>query len=132
MAEARGAKAGISIVVNLLTLALLLLSPFMASGDWGWGLGWAYTGSMILFTIVSRAIAIRLHPGFARERATSAAMDDTKGWDKWLVPALALWLPLAATTIAGLDERLGWSAGVPGWARWLGAGRYVVGFAFPP
>ena len=64
----------LTIVVNILTFFLLLFSPFLASGDWAWGLGWVYTGSMILHTLVSRAIAIRLHPGFARERATAGAM----------------------------------------------------------
>jgi hypothetical protein len=36
---------------------------------------------MILYTIISRIIAIRLHPGFAREKATARAMQDTKPWD---------------------------------------------------
>ncbi len=121
--------ASLSVVFNLLTLILLLLSPFLASGDWTWDLGWLYTGSMLLFTIVSRFIAIRLHPGFARERATSSAMQDTKGWDKWLVPLVALWLPLLAVVIAGLDERLGWSAPLPGWVPWLGLTLLTMGYA---
>lgn len=84
---------------------------------------------MILYTILSRAIAIRLHPGFARERATASAMQDTKSWDKWIVPLVALWLSLAAVVIAGLDERLGWSAALPGWAHGLGLALLVVGYA---
>ena len=64
---------------------------------------------MILYTFISRIIAIRLHPGFARERATASAMQDTKGWDKWIVPLIALWLPFLAVLVAGLDKRLGWS-----------------------
>lgn len=118
-----------TILFNLLTLILLLFSPFLASGDWTWDLGWLYTGSMLLFTLVSRVIAIRLHPGFARERATASAMQDTKGWDKWIVPVVALWLPLLAVLIAGLDERLGWSAGLPGYAHWLGLGIMCIGYA---
>lgn len=119
----------ISIVVNLLTLPLLLLAPFLASGDWGWKLGWLYTSSMLLYTLLSRAIAIRLHPGFARERVTASALQDTKSWDKWLVPLIALWLPFLAVLIAGLDQRLGWSAGLPGWIHWLGLALLVFGYS---
>lgn len=119
----------ISIVVNLLSLILLLFSPFWASGDWAWDLGWLYTGSMILYTLVSRIIAIRLHPGFARERATASAMRNTKGWDRWIVPLIALWLPLLAVLVAGLDKRLGWSTTMPDWVHWLGLAFLVIGYS---
>ncbi len=119
----------ISIVVNFLSLILLLLSPFLASGDWGWDLGWLYTSSMILYTLVSRIIAIRLHPGFARERATASAMQDTKSWDRWIVPLIALWLPFLAVLIAGLDKRLGWSTSMPDWVHWLGLALLVFGYS---
>lgn len=118
-----------SIVFNILSLILLLFSPFLSSGDWSWDLGWLYTGSMILFTLVSRAIAIRLHPGFARERATASAMRDTKGWDKWIVPLIALWLPFMAVLIAGLDERFGWTDSLPGWAHWAGLAILIFGYS---
>jgi protein-S-isoprenylcysteine O-methyltransferase Ste14 len=122
-------KGRVSILINALTLILLLLSPFLASGDWGWGLGWLYTGSMIVYTLVSRIIAIRLHPGFARERATASAMQDTKSWDKWIVPLIALWLPLLAVLLAGLDKRLGWSADLPNWVHWMGLALLTFGYA---
>jgi protein-S-isoprenylcysteine O-methyltransferase Ste14 len=117
------------IVINSLSLILLLISPFLASGDWTWYLGWLYTGSMILYGFVSRIIAIRLHPGFARERATASAMQDTKGWDKWIVPLIALWLPLLAVVIAGIDKRLGWSTPMPDWVHWLGLALLVIGYS---
>lgn len=119
----------LTILFNLLTLILLLITPFLASGDWTWGLGWLYTGSMLVFAFVSRVIAIRLHPGFARERATASAMQDTKSWDKWIVPLIALWLPLLSVLVAGLDERLGWTAGLPGWVHGLGLGIMFIGYA---
>jgi protein-S-isoprenylcysteine O-methyltransferase Ste14 len=119
----------VSIAVNFLTLILLLLSPFLASGDWAWGLGWLYTGSMLLYTFVSRIIAIRLHPGFARERATASAMQDTKSWDRWIVPLIALWLPFIAVLVAGLDKRLDWSASLPDWVHWLGLALLFFGYS---
>jgi len=122
-------RMSISIIFNLLSLIVLLLSPFLASGDWRWGLGWLYTGSMILYVLVSRIIAIRLHPGFARERATAGAMQDTKAWDRWIVPLIALWLPLLGVLVAGLDKRLGWSISMAGWVHWLGLALLVFGYA---
>ncbi len=117
------------MIFNLLTLVVLLLSPFLSSGDWTWDLGWLYTGSTILLTVISRVIAIRLHPGFARERATAGGMQDTKRWDKWLVSLVALWLPLSAIVIAGLDRRCGWSVAMPGWIHWMGLILLTIGYA---
>ncbi len=129
MPDQKHPNTNFTIILNLLSLILLLFSPFLASGDWGWGLGWLYTGSMILYTLLSRIIAIRLHPGFARERATASAMQDTKGWDKWIVPLIALWLPFLAVLIAGLDKRLGWSPNMPAWVHWLGLVLLIIGYA---
>jgi protein-S-isoprenylcysteine O-methyltransferase Ste14 len=129
MTDQKHLSTRFSIVINLLTLILLLFSPFLTSGDWRWGLGWLYTGSMILYTFISRIIAIRLHPGFARERATASAMQDTKSWDKWIVPLIALWLPILAVLVAGLDKRLGWSATMPDWVHWLGLALLVFGYS---
>jgi len=129
MTDQKHLRTRFSIVSNFITLILLLLSPFLASGDWTWNLGWIYTGSMILYMLISRIIAIRLHPGFARERATASAMQDTKTWDRWIVPLIALWLPLLAVLVAGLDKRLGWSTSMPGWVHWLGLALLVFGYS---
>lgn len=129
MTDQKHLSTRFSIVINLLTLILLLFSPFLTSGDWRWDLGWLYTGSMILYTFISRIIAIRLHPGFARERATASAMQDTKSWDKWIVPLIALWLPFLAVLVAGLDKRLGWSTTMPDWVHWLGLALLVFGYS---
>lgn len=118
----------LTIIFNLATFILTLIMPFLASGDWRWVSGWLYTVTMLLAFIISRVIATRLHPGFARERATAATMQDVKGWDKWIVPLIALWLPLLILAIAGLDKRLGWSTDLPGWARWLGLALIILGY----
>jgi protein-S-isoprenylcysteine O-methyltransferase Ste14 len=118
-----------AIIYNLLTFVLLLFTPFLASGDWSWGQGWLFTGSMLLFFVLSRVIAIRLHPGFARERVAAGVMQDTKSWDRWLVPIVALWLPILTLLLAGLDKRLDWSTDLPGWVHWLGLALLVFGYA---
>lgn len=119
---------GVSIIVNVVSLIVLLLSPFLASGDWTWGLGWLYTGSLILHTVISRIIAIRLHPGFARERVTASIMKDTKSWDKIIVPLIALWLPFFAVLIAGYNKRFGWVVSMPDYIHWLGLALLTLGY----
>ena len=129
MTNQKHMNARFLIIFNFLSLILLLLSPFLASGDWKWDLGWLYTGSMLLYTFISRSITIRLHPGFARERATASGMHDTKGWDKLIVPLIALWLPLLAVLVAGLDKQLGWSTIMPDWVHWLGLTLLIIGYS---
>ncbi len=129
MTEHKQRREKLALAANLLSFILLLLSPFLASGDWEWSQGWLFTGSMFLSTLISRITAIRLHPGFARERATASAKQDTKSWDKWLVPLVALWLPLITVLIAGLDQRLGWTPGLQPWVHWLGLAMLLFGYA---
>ncbi len=118
-----------STVSNLALSILLLLSPFLSSGDWCWDLGWIFSGVMILGTLASRMIATRLHPDLERERLTAGARYDTKAWDKWLMPLIGVWLPTLAVWVAGLDERLGWSPDLAAWVHGLGLVLMLVGFA---
>ncbi len=127
MSDKRSPAMNFSTIFNLLTVILGLISPFLASGDWGWGLGWIYLITVLLFTFASRIIAIRLHPGFARERLTASAKEDTKDWDKRIVPFILL-LPMLSVVIAGLDKRFGWSAPFAGWIHILGLGLIVFGY----
>jgi protein-S-isoprenylcysteine O-methyltransferase Ste14 len=84
---------------------------------------------MVLYTLISRAIAIYLHPGFARERATASARQDTKSWDKWIVPLIALWLPLISVVLAGLDQRFGWTPPLPIALNWAGLFLLTIGYS---
>ncbi len=56
-------------------------------------------------------------------------MQDTKGWDRWIVPLIALWLPFLSVLIAGLDSRLGWSTSMPDWVHWLGLALLTFGYS---
>lgn len=129
MPERNQSSANFSTISNLIPFVLLLLSPFLSSGDWTWVPGWTLAGTMMLGTIISRTIADRLHPGLERERLTAGVMKDTKAWDKWIMPLISLWLPLLAVTVAGLDKRLGWSTPPSAWVNRLGLALMVAGFA---
>lgn len=116
-------------LINATAFVLTPLIPFLASGNWRWWNGWLYLASTLFFMLVSRAIALSFHPDLIRERATASDRQDTKGWDKILVPLVAIWLPMAAILIAGLDERFQWTPPLPSLMVWVGFGFYALGFA---
>lgn len=98
------------------SLGILIAMPaivlFCASGRLDWFWGWVYVGLTAIFTIGSRVtIAIKV-PELVAERGEALQKEDVKLWDRVLLP-LAFLLPLMMLIIAGLDNRFGWSPGVP-------------------
>lgn len=100
------------VFLSLSLLAIMLFMPLLASGDWRWAQGWVYAAISIFFFILSRALAMHSHPDFARERMTAGEKEDTKAWDKWLMPFTVI-LPVVVSLLAGLNHRFGWPPPVP-------------------
>jgi protein-S-isoprenylcysteine O-methyltransferase Ste14 len=99
-------------------IIILLLTPaalFIAAGRLNWVMGWIYSGVTIGCVVVSRAIALRATPDLLRERARFDEAEDVKSWDRLIVLLAAILIPLATMIVAGLDDRLGWSARLPLW-----------------
>jgi protein-S-isoprenylcysteine O-methyltransferase Ste14 len=96
---------------NYLVALLLFIFPQLVSGDWKWWQAWANTILSLMAIVVSRIIAIRINPGMAKERMRAGASEDTKSWDKVIVPIVAIYLPLVILLIIGLDRRFHWSPG---------------------
>ncbi len=85
---------------------------FVASGRLDWFWGWVYVGLTAIFTIGSRmTIAIKM-PELVAERRESLQKGDVKSWDRVILP-LTFILPIVMFIIAGLDNRFGWSLGIP-------------------
>lgn len=100
--------AGLRVVLALLFIAACLFIP---AGSVAWPMAWAYlfvSGVNIALTLVLLAIH---DPALLWERMSRR--QDAKGWDKILVPLIAIVLPMAMLIIAGLDRRFGWSAPIP-------------------
>jgi protein-S-isoprenylcysteine O-methyltransferase Ste14 len=93
---------------------------FVSAGRLGWAMGWAYLGLNALTQILSGIVLIPRQPDMLSER--SRVRSGTKGWDRFLAPAITIVGTLAVIVTAGLDARLGWSprldSGV--WAASLG------------
>jgi len=81
---------------------------FLAAGRLDWLAGWIYLGMNALTQVLSAVVLIPRQSGMLAER--SRVREGTKGWDRFLAPAIALVGTLAVLVTAGLDARFGWSA----------------------
>jgi protein-S-isoprenylcysteine O-methyltransferase Ste14 len=103
-------------------LGYLLLNPlilFVSAGTTKWGMAWVYFGVSIFGMIASRVIAHRRNPGLLEERSRYRDSENTETWDKVLVPIAALYGPIAAIIVAGLDMRFGWTNAFHLWIQGL-------------
>jgi protein-S-isoprenylcysteine O-methyltransferase Ste14 len=117
-------KAAPSVNARVLArfLVFALLYPavlFVAAGTLKWAWGWAYYAIQVGSTIVGRLLVLRRHPELLAERASFRTQEDVKAWDRILVRAVALYGPLAAWVVAGLDHRWHWTPQLPTPLRWF-------------
>jgi len=83
---------------------------FLAAGTLRWPMAWVYIILMILAVVISRLLVFRKNPDLLRERARFSQRDQSGVQDRLLVAVIAVYGPLSAAIIAGLDHRFGWSA----------------------
>jgi protein-S-isoprenylcysteine O-methyltransferase Ste14 len=109
--QSQGIKGiGWKMMVRFLIYVVLLpFVLFIAAGRLDWTMAWVYIGIHIAFTIISRLIVYRLNPDTLVERGRSMQAEDTAVGDRLMVVTVGLIGPLAIWTIAGLDDRFGWS-----------------------
>jgi protein-S-isoprenylcysteine O-methyltransferase Ste14 len=109
--QSEGIKGiGWKMVVRFLIYVILL--PFVlliAAGRIDWTMAWIYIGIHIAFTLISRLIVLRSSPETLVERARATQADDVAAGDRFMVVIVGLLGPLVIWTIAGLDDRFGWS-----------------------
>jgi protein-S-isoprenylcysteine O-methyltransferase Ste14 len=117
------------IVGALATFLLIPLVPLLAAGDWGWIRGWLYALITIGLSILSRVLIAVKNPDLIKERAGFTYAEGVKPWDRKLVPLVAIYLPLVALIVAGLDERFGWLPEVPLWLSGLALVVILLGYA---
>jgi len=100
-------------------LQLVLFAPAMlvvlllSAGRWDWWEAWVYSILGLMIVVISRVIVIRKFPDLAIERSSAPEKENTKEWDKVLMPFTALIAPLISWIVAGLDVRFGWSGDLP-------------------
>jgi protein-S-isoprenylcysteine O-methyltransferase Ste14 len=91
---------------------------FLAAGKLNWTEGWVYLGMNALTQVLSAIILIPVRPDMLAER--SKVREGTKGWDRFLAPAIVIVGTFAVLVIAGLDNRFGWSSLIHVYFWWLG------------
>jgi protein-S-isoprenylcysteine O-methyltransferase Ste14 len=91
---------------NLLLIAIL----FGIVGRWDWWMGWALSGSYILWSAATAILILPVNPAMLAERARPHP--GTKKWDLALLGVIGL-LTVAQYVVASLDERWGWSPQLP-------------------
>jgi len=128
--ERTGRRLPWTMVVRALFYFLVLpFVPLLVSWRWDWWQGWVSAGLAILASAVSRALALHKYPDLASERGQGTSGEGTKGWDRVLGPAIALYGALALYVVAGLDARFNWSPAMSPVVNLAAAGVIVLGYA---
>jgi protein-S-isoprenylcysteine O-methyltransferase Ste14 len=104
--------ARFAIFVFIVPLAL-----FLAAGRLDWWMAWAYVVIYIGMVVAGRVIVFLKNPDLMVERAQTFSGEGVKSWERFLVPLVALYGPLAVWIVAGLDKRFGWSAPFAPWVQ---------------
>jgi protein-S-isoprenylcysteine O-methyltransferase Ste14 len=97
------------VVRFLIYVVLLPFVLFIAAGRFDWTMAWIYIGIHVFFTLISRLIVFRLSPETLVERGRAMQAEDVAAGERFMVVIVGLFGPLAIWTIAGLDDRFGWS-----------------------
>ena len=96
-------QAGLFTLVQVASL-------FIASGRLDWVMAWVYIGVYLAGMGVNALVLIPTNPELVVERAQFKGKRDL---DRALAGVMALFGPAGICIVAGLDERFGWSPGIP-------------------
>ncbi|MCG8352743.1 MAG: isoprenylcysteine carboxylmethyltransferase family protein [Chloroflexales bacterium] len=123
-----GLKAGIAkrFVQIALTIALQAAIVFLAAGRFDWIWAWVFLGVGLLGIAVNSMFLLRYNPAIVSERARSEGMRD---WDKVVGGLWAIMYFVGVLLVAGLDQRLGWTAPFPLVYHIVGAMALILGGA---
>lgn len=108
-------------------IAVMVLCLFPVAGDWRWTMAWLLVALYAAGVTVTAAVLVPRNPELIAERSRSHR--DAKGWDKPLAAVMALFGPMSIWLTAALDQRFGWSPGLPLPARAAGLAAAAVGYA---
>lgn len=102
---------------------------FACAGDLRWGAGWLYVATLWVVTVGTRLLTLRFSPALIAERASSIRRGDVAGWDRAIMPVIALVGPLATWILGGLSYRFDWLGGLPLSVRLGGLAALLAGSA---
>jgi protein-S-isoprenylcysteine O-methyltransferase Ste14 len=98
-------------VKGLVAKLFVAVVLFASAGRLDWVMGWVYLGVFLAFDVATALVLLPRSPELLVER--NRIQEGTKGWDQVLVRLAALYLPMAAWIVSGLDDRFDWSVQMP-------------------
>lgn len=113
------------IVLAIMSSLLIAAILFLSSWEWDWVMAWFLVGIQIMVFIINSQLVDK---ELIDER--SKFKENTKSWDRILLPILRINVGLVLLLIAGLDKRLGWTTpplSLP--IQLVGMGLHVLGQA---
>ena len=93
-----------------LSLAGMGVALFWSAGRIDWWAGWAALAVMGVWIAATAIVVLRLNPALLAERL--GPRQGAKSWDVAIVSSLGL-VTLVRYIVAGLDQRYGWTGGLP-------------------
>ena len=93
--------------MGLLMLAVML---FLSAGRLDWVMGWVLVGITFLWASGTALVLIPRNPELLAER--TGPKKGAKTWDMVILSIIGL-VTIARCIVAGLDERFGWTTGIP-------------------
>ena len=112
------------IVRETMGLAVMGVALFWSAGRIGWWPGWASLAVMAAWTVAMAIVILRLKPDLLAERL--GPRKGAKPWDTAIMSTLGL-VQLARYIVAGLDQRYGWTGGLPLAAQFVALAVCVLG-----
>jgi protein-S-isoprenylcysteine O-methyltransferase Ste14 len=111
---------------EILGLAVMGAALFWSAGQIGWWPAWAALAVMAAWILATTAVILRSNPDLLAERL--GPRRGAKSWDTAIMSSLGL-LQLARYIVAGLDQRYGWTGGLPAGAQIAALAVCALGYA---
>lgn len=110
------------------TMGLLVMGValFWSAGQINWWPGWASIAVMLAWIIATAVVILHFNPDLLAERL--GPRKGAKPWDLAIMSILGL-MQLARYIVAGLDQRYGWTGGLPITAQIAALTVCVLGYA---
>jgi protein-S-isoprenylcysteine O-methyltransferase Ste14 len=115
----------LQIGTQLLILGVVL---FASSGRLDWGMAWAFVGVSAAVLTVGGVRLLAINPELVADRTRTG--ERTKGWDRVLVVLYGL-MGMVILLVSGLDERNGWSGGIPPVLQLIALGVFAISDLLP-
>ena len=111
---------------EIMGLVLMGVALFWSAGRVDWWSGWAVLAVMLAWTTATASVILRFNPSLLAERL--GPRKGAASWDMAVMSVLGL-AQLARYIVAGLDQRFGWTGGLPLAAQLAALVLCVLGYA---